>query len=64
MEVRLNIGRYAGDIRDVEPEAARALIAAGNATDPRFEATEPELVLAGADELPVTPAKPKKKGSR
>ena len=37
MEVRLQIGRYAGELRDVEPEAAREMIADGRATDPRFD---------------------------
>jgi hypothetical protein len=37
MEVRLKIGRYAGEIKDVEPVIANEMIADGRATDPRFE---------------------------
>lgn len=37
MEVRLRIGRYAGEIKDVAPDVAKQMIADGRATDPRFE---------------------------
>lgn len=37
MELRLKIGRYAGEIRDVAPDVAHQMIADGRATDPRFE---------------------------
>lgn len=41
MELRLKIGRYAGEIKDVAPEIARQLLDDGNATDPRFEGEVP-----------------------
>lgn len=37
MEVRLKIGRYAGEIQDVAPDVAKRLIESGQATDPRSE---------------------------
>jgi hypothetical protein len=45
MELRLKIGRYAGEIKDIAPGVAQQMIKDGNATDPRFEG-----------ELPAQPA--------
>jgi hypothetical protein len=42
MIVRMLIGRYAGEIRDIAPGAARAMLEAGRAEDPYAPALEPE----------------------
>ena len=52
MYVRLNIGRYAGEIRDVVSEAARQMLADGRASDPFALPPEP-AVLAASESVPV-----------
>jgi hypothetical protein len=37
MDVRIKFGRYDGQVRDVEPEAARAMLASGRAELPTAE---------------------------
>lgn len=37
MEVRLKIGRYAGEVKDFAPDIAKGLIDCGAATDARTE---------------------------
>lgn len=41
MYVRMRVGRYAGEVRDVAAEQAHALIKAGLAADERDERREP-----------------------
>lgn len=53
MELRLKIGRYAGEIKDVAPEIARQLLDDGNATDPRFEGEVPPPQAAQVEEVPA-----------
>jgi endonuclease YncB( thermonuclease family) len=54
MEVRLKIGRYAGDVRDIRADVARALIANGSATDIRSETG----ALPAAEARPEIQAQP------
>ena len=43
MYLKLLTGKYAGEIRDLAPEAARAMLASGRAVDPRtIPADEPQ----------------------
>ncbi|MHB8303351.1 MAG: hypothetical protein ACYDC6_11020 [Acidobacteriaceae bacterium] len=52
MFIRMKVGRYAGEIRDVQNEAARMLLAKGAAEDPY---AQKKLVMAGQSEIPFAP---------
>lgn len=57
MDIRLKIGRYAGEIRDFPADVARRMIDDDLAMDPRFEGelpAQPAFVLV--DELHKQPA--------
>jgi hypothetical protein len=56
LEIRLKIGRYAGEIKDVEAVIAHQLIDDGRATDPRFEGELPAPLSVLVDELHKQPA--------
>lgn len=59
MELRLKIGRYAGEIRDFEPADARQMIADGRAADPRFEdEVKPQATAPIAEVLAELPQPP------
>lgn len=57
MLVRVNIGRKAGEIQDIEPSAARRMIADGRASEVVYENSEskPEGVAQLAHPVPAEP---------
>lgn len=59
--IRLKIGRYAGEIKDVISEAARQMLADGRAEDPY--APGPDLDCAPAHTI-LRPAETAKRGKR
>ncbi len=61
MFIRMNVGRYAGEIRDVQNEAARMLLEKGAAEDP-YALKDP--VAAGQSEIPFAPVDEGRKTSR
>lgn len=68
MLVRLNIGRLAGHIQDIEPSAAKQMLADGRASVAQYgqDASEPEGVaklaaVADSASEPETKKAPKKK---
>lgn len=69
MFVRLKIGRYAGEVRDIAAEQARILVAKGLAIDIRDElepasSEEPVTAAVSADPTPREPEDPKTKSAR
>jgi hypothetical protein len=53
MEIRMKIGRYAGQIRDIRNDVARALLAKGAATDPQRENRRVRQAVAATAEALV-----------
>jgi hypothetical protein len=58
MLVRLNIGRKAGEVQDIEPSAARRMIADGRASEVVYESGEskPEGVAQLAHQTAAEPS--------
>jgi hypothetical protein len=64
VEVRIKTGWKAGELQDVSPEAARAMLADGRATDPRDEEVQDQDQAPPALASTAPPADKGRKGKK